>query len=91
MASHSRVLYVGVTSDLLRRVFQHKQGMIEGFTRKYRVNRLVYFEDTRNGRAAVAREREIEGWTREKKCRLIEAANAGWQDLASSWFPAQSG
>ena len=63
MASYSRVLYVGVASDLVRRVFQHKHGMIAGFTRKYRVDRLAYYEETRNSRAAVAREREMKGWT----------------------------
>jgi putative endonuclease len=91
MASHSRVLYVGATSDLLRRVYQHKCGATEGFTRKYRVTRLVYYDQTPNSRAAVAREREIKGWVRGKKCRLIESMNTGWVDLASGWFPTLSG
>jgi putative endonuclease len=91
MASRSRVLYCGVTNDLMRRVYQHKSGAIAGFTRKYRVKQLVYFEETPNSRAAVAREREIKGWVREKKCRLIESANSGWLDLASSWFPELPG
>jgi putative endonuclease len=86
LASLSRVLYVGSTSDLLRRVFQHKHGMMGGFTSRYRVTGLVYFEETSNARAAVAREREIKGWVREKKCRLVETTNAGWEDLAHSWF-----
>ena len=63
MASQSRVLYVGTTSDLLRRVFQHRNGTFAGFTRKYQVYRLVYFEQTSNSRAAMARERQIKGWT----------------------------
>jgi putative endonuclease len=91
MASRSRVLYCGVTNDLIRRVYQHKSGAIAGFSRKYRVKQLVYFEQTPNSRAAVAREREIKGWVREKKCRLIESANSGWLDLASSWFPELPG
>jgi putative endonuclease len=89
LASRSRVLYVGTTGDLYRRVYQHKTGAIQGFTFKYKVNRLVYFETTPNSRAAVTREREIKGWTREKKCRLVDQANLGWQDLASNWFPAR--
>jgi putative endonuclease len=87
LASRSRVLYTGVTNDLLRRMYQHKCGAVEGFTRKYQVTRLVYYEETPNSRAAVTREREIKGWVREKKCRLIESVNSGWVDLASSWFP----
>ena len=86
MASRSRVLYVGTTSDLLRRAVQHKTGAFAGFTRKYQVNRLVYFEQTSNSRAATARERQIKGWTREKKCRLIETTNLGWEDLAFGWY-----
>jgi len=86
MASRTRVLYVGTTSDLLRRVFQHKNGAFAGFTRKYLVNRLVYFARTPNNRAAVARERQIKGRTREKKFRLVETTNLGWEDLASGWF-----
>jgi len=91
MASHSRVLYIGTTSDLRSRIFQHRWRMIEGFTHRYRVIYLVYFEETINSRAAVAREREIKGWNREKKCHLIETINSGWEDLACSWFPVQAG
>jgi putative endonuclease len=86
LASLSRVLYVGATSDLCRRMYQHKTGVIPGFTSKYKINRLVYYETTPNSRAAVAREREIKGWTRERKCRLVEQTNLGWEDLAVSWF-----
>jgi putative endonuclease len=90
LASRSRVLHVGTTSDLHRPVYQHKTGSIRGFTYKYKVNRLVYFETTPNSRAAVTREREIKGWTRERKCRLVEQTNVGWEDLASSWFSVQA-
>ncbi|HWN17420.1 MAG TPA: GIY-YIG nuclease family protein [Gemmatimonadales bacterium] len=86
MASHSQVLYIGTTSDLERRVYQHKAGLLPGFTSRYRVNRLVYFEETPKSRAAVARERQIKGWVRERKLRLIESVNAGWIDLAEGWF-----
>jgi len=86
LASHSRVLYTGVTRDLLRRVHQHRLGQIPGFTQDYQVKRLVYFEDTPSARFAFDRERQIKGWSREKKIRLIESVNAGWLDLANDWF-----
>ena len=93
LASHSRVLYTGITSDLRRRMYQHKHGLIPGFTAEYAVNRLVYFESTNHVRAAIERERQIKGWRREKKLRLIESANAGWLDLSLDWFetPDQPG
>lgn len=86
MASRSRVLYTGVTRDLPKRVYSHRHGLIHGFTRKYRVTRLVFFEETSSARAAFERERQIKGWSRAKKVRLIEATNAGWLDLARDWF-----
>ena len=82
MASHSRRLYVGITNDLARRVAQHKRGEIEGFTRRYRIIRLVYFEQTGDVRAAIAREKQLKQWPRTRKERLIERGNAGWLDLA---------
>ena len=87
LASDSRRLYVGVTSDLLSRVGQHKQGIIPGFTARYRIKHLVYFELTPNIRAAIEREKQIKNWSREKKRRLIEKGNPGWLDLAVDWFP----
>jgi len=91
LASRSRVLYTGVTRDLLRRVYQHRNAEVPGFSRKYRVNRLVYFEETSSAIAAFEREREIKGWSREKKLRLIGSVNAGWLDLAVDWFPQTKG
>jgi putative endonuclease len=85
LASKSRVLYVGSTSNLSRRVYQHLHGLIPGFTSSYRVNRLVWWDSTPNARAAVAREREIKSWRREKKVSLIESLNPGWVDLCTSW------
>ena len=67
LASQSRVLYTGITSDLSRRVYQHKHGLIPGFTRQYAVNRLMYFESTSHIRAAIERERQVKSWRREKK------------------------
>ena len=86
LASHSRVLYTGITRDLRRRMYQHKHGLIPGFTAEYAVNQLVYFESATHIRAAIERERQIKGWRREKKLRLIESVNAGWLDLSEGWF-----
>jgi putative endonuclease len=86
LASHSRALYTGVTRDLLRRVHQHREGLIPGFTRRYHVTRLVYFEETPEARSAFARERRIKGWSRLKKIQLVESVNSGWLDLAEPWF-----
>ena len=85
MASRSRVLYVGMTNDLHRRVEQHKQKLVEGFTQKYNVTRLVYYEVTNDVHAAIAREKQIKGWRRSKKTKLIESVNPTWNDLSEEW------
>ena len=87
LASHSRRLYVGVTRDLVRRLAEHRAGTRPGFSQRYRVHRLVYCEDTRDVRVAIAREKELKGWGRRKKVELIESVNAGWLDLAIDWYP----
>jgi putative endonuclease len=87
LASKAGVLYVGSTCDLARRVYQHRHGLLPGFTKQYHVNRLVWYEVMPNSRAAVEMEREIKSWRREKKVSLIEATNPGWQDLALDWLP----
>jgi putative endonuclease len=81
MASRSRVLYVGVTNDLARRVSEHKRGRNAGFTSRYRVTRLVYFEEFADVRDAIAREKAIKGWRRSRKVALIEGRNPTWCDL----------
>ena len=91
LASRSRRLYTGVTNDLHRRVRQHRQGSPGSFTERYRIDRLVYFESTHDIRAAIAREKEIKAWSREKRIRLIEGQNAGWLDLAAGWSGPGSG
>jgi len=83
LASRSRTLYTGVTGALKDRVMQHKLGLIEGFTKKYRVNRLVYYENYPDVRDAIAREKQIKRWRRQKKVKLIEAQNPAWDDLAA--------
>jgi putative endonuclease len=85
MASRSRVLYTGVTSDLVRRVGEHKQGLTPGFTSKYHVTRLVYFETFMDVRDAIAREKQLKSWARVRKVRLVEERNPSWEDLARLW------
>ena len=85
MASKIRVLYVGITGFLMLRVLQHKAGETDGFTKRYHVNRLVYYEVFQYVNSAIARETEIKKWRRAKKVALIEAVNATWEDLAADW------
>jgi putative endonuclease len=85
MASLSRKVYVGVTNNLFRRTLEHKRATLPGFTRKYRVNRLVYFESFQYVRDAIAREKEIKGWRRSTKVALIEARNPTWADISEEW------
>lgn len=85
-ASPSRTLYIGVTSDLERRMYEHKHKLVPSFTSKYGVGRLVHVEVFGNADDAIAREKEIKGWRREKKVRLIEAKNPKWWDLSHDWY-----
>ena len=85
LASHSRVLYVGVTNDLRRRMIEHRLGVNPGFTKQYRTTSLVYFETCEDTRAAIAREKQFKRWPRWRKVRLIEADNPGWRDLSADW------
>jgi putative endonuclease len=82
LASHSRTLYVGVTRDLTRRIYQHRQQILPAFTARYAVNRLVYFEHTNDIQAAIGREKEIKGWKRARKLELVESLNPAWEELA---------
>jgi putative endonuclease len=84
LASTHKTLYIGVTNDLLRRVLQHKTGALPGFTRKYKVNRLVHFEGFTDVYLARAREKQLKGWVRRRKIALIEAENPEWEDLADT-------
>src|SRR5256885_1946886 len=89
LASKSRKLYVGVTSDLERRVFEHKNKLADGFTKQYRIDRLVHFEETSDVMSAIEREKQIKGWLREKKIALIESGNSTWADLSEAWYKAE--
>jgi putative endonuclease len=81
LASISKVLYVGVTSDLVRRVWEHKEKSVPGFTQKYNVHLLVYYEATGDVESAIVREKQIKAYRREKKVALIEGMNPEWKDL----------
>jgi putative endonuclease len=86
MTNTSCTFYVGVTNNLERRVCEHKQGLIPGFTHKYHVTWLVYYETYRDVRQAIAREKQLKGWRRAKKIALIRSQNPQWSDLAADWF-----
>jgi putative endonuclease len=77
----NRVLYTGVTSDLKKRTYQHREGLLPGFTKKYNVKKLVYYETCDDILNAIAREKKIKGWLRKKKTGLIDSFNPGWRDL----------
>ena len=83
LASRSRNLYTGITGDLMRRMVEHRTGLVPGFTSRYRIFRLVHFESYGDVRQAIAREKEIKGWRREKKIWLVEHHNPTWSDLAA--------
>ncbi|MCE0521888.1 MAG: GIY-YIG nuclease family protein [Methylacidiphilales bacterium] len=78
---HNSVLYVGVTSNLEGRIFEHRERLIEGFTKRYQVTKLIFYEDYPDPRSAIAREKQLKGWRREKKIALIEKQNPRWCDL----------
>ncbi|MDC0000343.1 GIY-YIG nuclease family protein [Porticoccaceae bacterium] len=77
----NKVMYIGSSSNLEARIYQHKQKSIPGFTAKYNVNKLVYFEVTNDPYSAVTRERELKGWVRARKNQLVETTNPGWEEL----------
>ena len=81
LSSHSRRLYIGVTSDLEGRIWEHKQGMVEGFTKTYKINQLVYVEDYPDMLSSIAREKQLKGWSRAKKIALIEERNTEWEEI----------
>ena len=83
MSSASRTLYTRVTNDLERRVNEHKTGAVPGFTKRYRINRLVYFQETNDIAAAIAAEKQIKGLLRPRRIALIEAENPSWRDLSA--------
>jgi len=86
MTNVTGMLYTGVTNDLERRVYEHKNRLIQGFTSHYNLNKLVFFESTDDITVAIAREKQIKGWLRKKKVALIEVMNPKWNDLSEDWY-----
>jgi putative endonuclease len=86
MTNRSQTLYTGVTNDLQHRVYEHKQKLVDGFTKKYNFTKLVYYESTDDVRSAIGREKQIKGWLRAKKIALIESMNPQWGDLSDGWY-----
>ena len=89
VASRSHTLYVGVTGDLQKRVFEHKWREHDGFTERYNCDRLVWFEVFQDIGKAIAREKQLKGWRREKKIALIEKVNPAWVDLSQDWYDVE--
>ena len=85
MRNKSGTLYIGVTNNLKRRVYEHRHKLIPGFTSRYRLNKLIYFETTSDIRAAISREKQLKGWTRQKKLDLVRDTNPGMEDLSRDW------
>ncbi len=81
----NEVLYTGVTSNLIRRIFEHKNKLVKGFTKKYNVTKLVYFEETNDVRRALEREKQLKNWHRQWKINLINGFNSQWKDLSNDW------
>ncbi len=79
------VLYIGVTSNLPRRLYEHRNGLADGFTKKYNVHKLVYFEQTNDVYSALSREKQLKKWSRKKKNDLIQSTNPTWRDLSKDW------
>jgi putative endonuclease len=89
-ASRSRTLYIGVTSNIEHRISEHREKKHQGFSATYNCNRLVWLERFTNPTTAIAREKQLKGWTRAKKIALIEQTNPSWQDLSEGWYPPTS-
>ena len=85
ITNKSKTLYVGVTNDLSRRIFEHKNKLLDGFTKKYNISKLVYYENFNDPNEAIRREKQIKGWLRIKKIKLIESMNPDWKDLHDNW------
>ena len=86
LTNGTRTLYVGVTNDIVRLVYEHKHKMVDGFTKKYNLTYLAYYDETSDVMSAIEREKQIKGWRRSKKIELIESVNPSWRDLAVDWY-----
>ena len=82
---NNKVMYIGVTNNIQRRLYEHKTGLIEGFTKKYNVHKLVWFEETCDVKSAIEKEKQLKGWKRERKNQLVSERNPEWKDLSDEW------
>ena len=87
---NDKVIYVGVTNNLEHRVYAHKNKLVDGFTKRYNINKLVYYDQTTDVKAAIEREKQIKGWVRKRKNELITSMNPGWNDLSTEWYEKDS-
>ena len=85
MTNKSGTLYTGLTNNLERRMYEHKEKLLKGFSEKYNISRLVFYEAFSDIRSAISREKQIKGWVRSKKIEIIELMNPGWKDLSDEW------
>jgi putative endonuclease len=90
LSNLTKRLYVGITNNLERRMYEHKNKHADGFTAKYNLTRLVYFEDYKYVLDAIATEKQLKGWLRERKIALVESQNPNWDDLSEFWFPVKT-
>ncbi len=88
VTNSTRRLYTGVTNDLERRIYEHKEKLVPGFTKRYNITWLVYYETTNDVTAAISQEKQIKGWLRKKKLALVESMNLPWRDLSVDWYEA---
>lgn len=86
MTNNSKTLYIGVTNDLIRRVYEHKNKLIDGFTKKYNITKLVYYEVFNTSEEAIRREKQLKNWHRQWKINLIESVNKDWTDLSADFL-----
>ena len=86
MTNNSKTLYIGVTNNLQRRVYEHKNKLIEGFTKRYNITKLIYYETTSSIESAIKREKQLKNWKRAWKIELIESVNSDWKDLSEEWY-----
>ena len=84
--TNNTVLYIGVTNDLERRLYEHNHELIDGFSKRYHLHKLIYYESTKDTIMAIEREKVLKGWTRAKKNRLIKTTNPEWRDLSLDWY-----
>ena len=86
ISSNTGTLYVGMTNNIKRRIYEHKNGLVPGFSKKYSIRNLLHYETFSDKDSAIARERQLKHWRREKKVSLIDSTNKSWQDLSQDWF-----